>query len=111
MAIEPGHYIWTRERPEHHAGAFRNYMRDPDDDGYPRGPDLTPRHCDMCHKDTEYDSASPDGASWYLSSCSDSSPDVKQNSKTVQVVSNPSSRFDMEGKKLTYFILISINFP
>ncbi|ESO86814.1 hypothetical protein LOTGIDRAFT_66401, partial [Lottia gigantea] len=48
MALTPRNLYWNRERPVHHAGAIRNYMREPDDDGYPRGPGASPRICRDC---------------------------------------------------------------
>ncbi|CAH1791821.1 unnamed protein product [Owenia fusiformis] len=102
MAIQRDHYIWRRERPEHHAGALRNHLRD--DDWYPRGPNKSPRKCHMCksppQEDTETDTTDDSSESWYLSSCSDSSPEFSHpRVKTVHVVSN--SRFDMQGLQLT----------
>ena len=96
MAIDAGHWCWQRERLEHHTGAMRAYMRDPDDDGYPRGPDLTPWLCKQCNEYTEYDSASPGSISWYLSSGSESSQDdsYMMNFSFVPPVN---SRFNMEG--------------
>ncbi|KAI0211734.1 Speedy protein 1-B [Lamellibrachia satsuma] len=100
MAIDAGHWCWQRERLEHHTGAMRAYMRDPDDDGYPRGPDLTPWLCKQCSEYTEYDSASPGSISWYLSSGSESSQDdsYMMNFSFVPPVN---SRFNMEGLKQT----------
>lgn len=68
MAIEPEHPIWKRTRPEHHAGALRGYMKGPEDDGYPRGPNASPQLCPDCDTDSQYDSASPLSVSWYVSS-------------------------------------------
>ncbi|KAL8589850.1 hypothetical protein ACOMHN_020853 [Nucella lapillus] len=69
MAIEPDHPLWKRERPQHHAGAIRSYMKDPDDDGYPRGPDASPRYCHLCDgQDSQYDSASPSSVTWFINS-------------------------------------------
>lgn len=47
MKISPGHPIWKRERPIHHAGAVRAYALDAED-FYPRGPGKSPRICDEC---------------------------------------------------------------
>ena len=95
MAIDPSHWVWQRERPEHHAGALRQYMRGPDEDAYPRGPDGSPRYCDKCEEMVQYDSASPDADTWYLSSCSDSSPEAVMPCKALRVVAP--SNFDMQG--------------
>ncbi|XP_075060493.1 speedy protein A isoform X2 [Mixophyes fleayi] len=48
MAIAPAHYIWRRERSEHHSGAVRNYGKD--DSILPRGPSATPLDCSLCGK-------------------------------------------------------------
>lgn len=92
MAIEPDNPVWKRDRPEHHAGAVRAYTKDPDDDGYPRGPYGTPRYCADCDQDSQYDSASPASASWYISSDSDS-----PNGKYETFFEPGDSSFDMKG--------------
>ncbi|KAE8600280.1 hypothetical protein XENTR_v10013170 [Xenopus tropicalis] len=46
MAIAPSHYIWQRERSEHHSGAARNYSKY--DVYLPRGPSATPLDCPVC---------------------------------------------------------------
>ncbi|BFZ07062.1 hypothetical protein BsWGS_10101 [Bradybaena similaris] len=75
MAIQPDNILWKRERPLHHGGATRNYMKDPEDDGIPRGPHASPRFCSKCDaSDSQYDSASPASTSWFISS-RDSSPE------------------------------------
>ncbi|KAK3783413.1 hypothetical protein RRG08_033674 [Elysia crispata] len=68
MDIEPLHIIWKRERPFHHGGAIRSYMKDESDD-FPRGPLGTPRKCAECgSNDSQYDSASSADTFWYISS-------------------------------------------
>ncbi|XP_021361770.1 speedy protein 1-A-like isoform X2 [Mizuhopecten yessoensis] len=52
MDIERGSPLWRRNRPLHHAGAVRSCNKDPDDDGYPRGPEASPRFCQDCNNDT-----------------------------------------------------------
>ncbi|CAG5134816.1 unnamed protein product [Candidula unifasciata] len=75
MAIQPDNILWKRERPLHHGGAIRNYMKDPEDDGFPRGPHANPRFCPECDAtDSQYDSASPASTSWFISS-QETSPD------------------------------------
>ncbi len=98
MAIDSRHWAWQRERPQYHGGAVRSYAKDPDDDGFPRGPDATPRMCVTCKESLEYDSLSPGSTSWYLSSSAESSPDLNHNFpvKSLRLVNN--SRFDMKGK-------------
>lgn len=76
MAIDNSHPVWKRTRQIHHAGAMRCYMKDPDDDGYPRGPHASPKRCPDCDNDSQYDSASPDSASWYISSGENSSDEI-----------------------------------
>ena len=99
MAIESDHPVWKRTRPDHHGGAIRNYMKDSDDDGYPRGPNSSPRLCPDCDTGSGYDSASPESVSWYVSS-GDSTPDEEESffEKPDQ------STFDMKGTA-TYEII------
>jgi len=99
MNLVPDHWAWTRERPVHHAGAIRSYIKDPEDDMYPRGPDCSPRHCDLC----ENMGVHGNPGSWYLSSSADSSPEADRvivaASNSVRVISN--SRFNLEGLRDT----------
>ena len=85
-------------------------MKDQDDCLSPKGPDASPRYCLLCEKTLQYDSASPGSTTWYLSSCSDSSPEVYGiYKKTVHVVPG-SSRFDMEGEifvKIFLFVFLN----
>nr|KAG5712895.1 hypothetical protein BaRGS_007492 [Batillaria attramentaria] len=102
IAIEPDHTLWKRERPAHHAGALRAYMRDPEDDGFPRGPDLSPRYCQQCDaRDSQYDSASPASVSWCVSSA-DSTPD-RDGEGAPGAAANAATlaRFDMKGLQRT----------
>ncbi|KAL4237457.1 hypothetical protein ACF0H5_002174 [Mactra antiquata] len=96
MAIEPDNVLWKRNRPDVHGGALRSYMKSDDDDGYPRGPDGSPKKCPECDRDSQYDSASPFSISWYVSS-GGSSPDddIFPKAATHQ------SSFDMNGLKKT----------
>lgn len=93
MAIESDHTVWKRNRPEFHGGALRNYMKSDEDDGYPRGPNSSPRKCPECDRDSQYDSASPLSLSWYVSS-GGTSPD--NDVFFEKAVINQSS-FDMKG--------------
>ncbi|NXJ97364.1 SPDYA protein, partial [Corythaixoides concolor] len=47
MAVSPKHYIWQRERSEHHSGAIRNYKKKVQ---LPRGPGCAPPRCKLCGK-------------------------------------------------------------
>ena len=113
MTLRPDHWIWGRERPMHHSGAVRMYTRDPDDDGYPRGPNGSPRVCEDCLSMQEYDSASPSGTSWYLSSSNESSPEFGVNVSGMKSTRIINSRFDFKRKfemkciSVRYFIKIS----
>lgn len=143
MDIEPDHWAWKRIRPDHHAGAIRNYARysqkirhrlhqftdifshelsdwtlelqcrstctvlarfhclfREDKDALPRGPDMSPRQCDLCVSLVEYDSASPCGSDWFLSDTndSDSSEDLGAPFVKNMRMKFNSSRFDMGGK-------------
>lgn len=52
MAIVSSHFVWQRERSEHHSGAQRQY-------GYhtriPRGPSASPVSCALCKRGTGLD--------------------------------------------------------
>ncbi|XP_064602881.1 speedy protein A-like isoform X2 [Liolophura sinensis] len=68
MIIDPMNEYWQRTRPIHHGGALRAYAKDPEDDGYPRGPEASPYICSMCERQRKCYSLSPSSSSWYLSS-------------------------------------------
>ncbi|XP_069117105.1 speedy protein A-like isoform X1 [Argopecten irradians] len=90
MEIDKDSMLWRRNRPLHHAGAVRSYNKDPEDDGYPRGPDASPRPCPDCNNDSQYHStASP--TSCILSSA-ERSPLIFDGQK---------STFDMKPLKIT----------
>ncbi|XP_072546675.1 speedy protein A isoform X2 [Salminus brasiliensis] len=57
MAIVPSHFIWQRQRAEHHSGAQRQY-RDQDEVHIPRGPAASPEPCSLCAKTTSLSSSS-----------------------------------------------------
>lgn len=47
MAIVPSHFVWQRERSEHHSGARRQYGNQPVK--IPRGPSASPVSCSLCN--------------------------------------------------------------
>ncbi|XP_026141545.1 speedy protein A-like [Carassius auratus] len=49
MAIVPSHFIWQRERAEHHSGAQRLYQNR-EEILIPRGPSASPEPCFLCAK-------------------------------------------------------------
>ncbi len=49
MAIVPSHFIWQRERAEHHSGAQRLYQNR-EEILVPRGPSASPEPCSLCAK-------------------------------------------------------------
>lgn len=54
MAIVPSHFMWQRERSEHHSGAQRQYG-DRNHTRVPRGPSASPVSCALCHRGTSLD--------------------------------------------------------
>ncbi|KAM9842987.1 speedy protein A [Aulostomus maculatus] len=66
MAIVPSHFVWKRERSEHHSGAHRQYG-DRDQACLPRGPATSPLPCSFCTLSTSLDGGpgfpSPRGSS------------------------------------------------
>ncbi|KAG0724302.1 Speedy protein 1-A [Chionoecetes opilio] len=48
MDMQPGCWLWHRERPLYHGGAMRDYLRHPSDNGRPRGPEKSPLQCQLC---------------------------------------------------------------
>ncbi|XP_066559098.1 speedy protein A [Amia ocellicauda] len=70
IAIAPSHFVWQRERAEHHSGAQRQY------DGreevqLPRGPSASPARCALCTRGERFLDL---GVSSSSSSSSSSSP-------------------------------------
>uniref|UniRef100_A0A673CAR2 Speedy/RINGO cell cycle regulator family member A n=1 Tax=Sphaeramia orbicularis TaxID=375764 RepID=A0A673CAR2_9TELE len=69
MAILPSHFVWQRERSEHHSGAHRQYGHQ-DNTLMPRGPSASPVYCAFCTHETEVDhgpgSSSPFRGSFLL---------------------------------------------
>ncbi|KAK9959709.1 hypothetical protein ABG768_009815 [Culter alburnus] len=49
MAIVPSHFVWQRERAEHHSGAQRLY-KNCEGILIPRGPSASPEPCSLCPK-------------------------------------------------------------
>lgn len=61
MAIVPSHFIWQRERAEHHSGAQRLY-RNRGEILIPRGPSASPEPCSLCAKTTAHPLPRPSSA-------------------------------------------------
>ncbi|XP_069041962.1 speedy protein A [Lepisosteus oculatus] len=53
MAIAPSHFLWQRERAQHHSGAQRQYGS-PEDAPLPRGPAASPAPCTLCGNGRRY---------------------------------------------------------
>uniref|UniRef100_A0A3B4H8E4 Speedy/RINGO cell cycle regulator family member A n=1 Tax=Pundamilia nyererei TaxID=303518 RepID=A0A3B4H8E4_9CICH len=51
MAIVSSHFVWQRQRSDHHGGAQRQY-NDGDRVRFPRGPYASPVSCSLCKRDT-----------------------------------------------------------
>lgn len=106
MSLMPDHWIWMRERPEHHAGAVRVYRGvEPDEANlpYPRGPDKSPRACEPCSKLLQSQMSSQ--TSFYMS---DEETDIldedegdKAAVKVVPVHALPPCTFDLGGLRQT----------
>ncbi|KAK2826379.1 hypothetical protein Q5P01_020593 [Channa striata] len=54
MAIAPSHFVWQRQRSEHHSGAQR---QNSDPVCIPRGPSASPVSCGLCNHNTGLDPA------------------------------------------------------
>ncbi|KAL0969877.1 hypothetical protein UPYG_G00233680 [Umbra pygmaea] len=48
MSIVPAHFLWQRERAEHHSGAQRLYVGRQKEVHLPRGPSASPAPCALC---------------------------------------------------------------
>uniref|UniRef100_UPI003AAFDD9D speedy protein A isoform X1 n=1 Tax=Centroberyx gerrardi TaxID=166262 RepID=UPI003AAFDD9D len=62
MAIMPSHFVWQRERAEHHSGARRQYG-ERDRARIPRGPSAPPAPCALCDHGTRSGLSSPSSGS------------------------------------------------
>lgn len=51
MAIMSLHFVWQRQRSDHHSGAQRQYS-DPGQVRFPRGPFASPVSCSLCNRVT-----------------------------------------------------------
>ncbi|XP_051503143.1 speedy protein A-like [Myxocyprinus asiaticus] len=67
MAIVPSHFIWQRERSEHHSGAQRQ-DRNREEILIPRGPSGSPETCSLCAKTSSHPPHRPSSASTRSSS-------------------------------------------
>ncbi|MEE6473613.1 hypothetical protein FKM82_010109 [Ascaphus truei] len=77
MEIAPTHYIWQRERSDHHSGAVRNYSKE--ETQLPRGPCATPLDCLLCGKKGRFI-----GLGLSSSSSSSSSTTLRMKEQIVQ---------------------------
>ncbi|XP_038074358.1 speedy protein A-like [Patiria miniata] len=111
MAISPKHYIWLRDRQPHHAGAIRHYENylgsDESNESFPRGPGLSPIHCELCAESGSFAYCSPGShitnspsCHLYLASCTDTSTDSPDGDELPCKPYSP-SMFDMHGLKST----------
>ncbi|KAM6973295.1 speedy protein A [Aplochiton taeniatus] len=79
MAIVPSHFVWQRERAEHHSGARRQYG-ERDQVHMPRGPSASPAACALCDQSSRLrpglglSSSSASSSSSSLNPASSSSP-------------------------------------
>ncbi|KAM6968603.1 speedy protein A [Tautogolabrus adspersus] len=58
MAIVPSHFVWQRNRPEHHGFAQRQYG-DHSQVRFPRGPSASPVFCALCKLSNTLDQSLP----------------------------------------------------
>ncbi|XP_035388994.1 speedy protein A [Electrophorus electricus] len=82
MAIVPSHFIWQRERAEHHSGAQRQY-RDRDEVHGPRGPAASPEPCALCAKTSCLSSSSSSSSSLLLPFSLEATPPKTQASRPI----------------------------
>ncbi|XP_040286565.1 speedy protein A [Bufo bufo] len=87
MAIAPSHYIWQRERSEHHSGALRTYSSN--EFNVPRGPSATPQDCSLCGKKGQLLGL---GLSDDSSSSSDSTLSVKERIASHSTLDSPGDK-------------------
>nr|XP_057947031.1 speedy protein A isoform X2 [Doryrhamphus excisus] len=73
MAIMPSHFVWKRERSEHHSGAQRHYDQR-DKARLPRGPAASPIPCTHCNHQKRFDHQIHSSSTPIMSSVQSSCP-------------------------------------
>ncbi|XP_068236193.1 uncharacterized protein [Palaemon carinicauda] len=89
MDMAPDHRLWTRVRPDYHGGAKREYLRHPDDNGYPRGPFKSPLQCQQCLERTCLESSNS-----YILYVSESESSFEEGLHIIQLIFNSDTSID-----------------
>ncbi|XP_052009003.1 speedy protein A-like [Xyrauchen texanus] len=94
MAIMPSHFIWQRERSEHHSGAQRP-DRNREEILIPRGPSVSPEPCSLCAKPSSHLPPHPSSASTRSSSVPlETYPQKSQTSHRSSKLSKAQGTYD-----------------
>ena len=81
MSIVSDHPIWQRKRRNHHGGAWRDYMKDTNNEcASPRGPGTAPFQCSKCHDPSSKGNSPMVTSDYYSCSSQSSSEDETFNS-------------------------------
>nr|DBA17192.1 TPA: hypothetical protein GDO54_002674 [Pyxicephalus adspersus] len=106
MSKDPGHWAWLRDRPLHHSGALRSYLRN--EDLFPRGPGVTPASCPLCRRSStdESDAVASNCSSPELDAFTFSNVEWSQDQFILPppMLLDQESAYDINWKKNTWLI-------